>query len=198
MIHARQSPHGSSKAARPDMQHAAEAALRAQATRGLALALKNQSGHASIRLDPQHMGTLRVDVTVQNSEVVAVFRPTTLTAQRLLESDRGALEHALQTRGLRVERIEILPAEEGVFDRHAAREMRGEDTPRGSGQQSDGGGQPGTQGGDSGSQRSAGGAATSVQSTQQDATQTSAAEHAESASGGGDHRSIMGFIDTIA
>lgn len=98
----------------------AEAALRAQATRGLALALRNGSGTASIRLDPQHMGTLRVEVVVKDGVVTATFKPTTPEAQRLLQHDQRALEHALGARGLRVDKIEIMPGEEGSSSRHAA------------------------------------------------------------------------------
>jgi flagellar hook-length control protein FliK len=92
----------------------AEAALHAQLSRGLAQAMRSGEGTATIRLDPQHMGSLRVDVTVREGFVEAIFRPSTIEAQRLLEADSSALEQALHTRGLRVDRIEIRPAHESA------------------------------------------------------------------------------------
>lgn len=92
----------------------AEAALHAQLSRGLAQAMRSGEGTATIRLDPQHMGSLRVDVTVREGFVEAIFRPSTVEAQRLLEADSSALEQALHTRGLRVDRIEIRPAHESA------------------------------------------------------------------------------------
>ncbi len=176
----------------------AEAALRAQATRGLALALRNGSGTASIRLDPQHMGTLRVDVVVKDGAVTATFKPTTPEAQRLLQHDQRALEHALGSRGLRVDKIEILPAEEGSSSRHAASD--GSQT----GQAKEGHdartleGENGSQHREPHRQRDAGGVAHGSQGEDRSVAIGSTAEHVETTPAWAEPRLGNSLIDTIA
>ncbi len=179
---------------RPD---GAEAALRAQASRGLALALRSTQSNATIRLDPQHLGTLRVDVVVREGGVEAVFRPSTPEAQRLLQADHRALEHALAARGLRVDKIEIMPAEEGSSGRYAASDGSTSGQAR---EGHDGATQHGASGSEhhgAPNQRHAGGAAQRTHGAEHHASTTSAAEHAEPLPHPAEPSAGSALIDTI-
>ncbi len=179
---------------RPD---GAEAALRAQASRGLALALRSTQSNATIRLDPQHLGTLRVDVVVREGGVEAIFRPSTPEAQRLLQAEHRALEHALAARGLRVEKLEIMPAEEGSSGRHAASDGSTSGHAR---EGHNGATQHGASGSEhhgAPSQRHAGGAAQRTKGAEHHASTTSAAEHAEPLPHPAEPSAGSALIDTI-
>lgn len=180
----------------------AEAALRAQASRGLALALRNNSGSATIRLDPQHLGTLRIEVVVQEGSVRAVFKPESAEAQRLLQHDHRALEHALGARGLRVDKIEIVQAQEGSSGRHAASDgsasnqaTEGHDTRTGDGAQGSPHGDPGRQ---HHAHHAQGVVHNGSRSEERTTTIGSTAEHVETTPATAEPRLGNSLIDTIA
>lgn len=113
-----------------------------QAHRVLGQALAARDGTATLRLSPEHLGHLRVDLTRGEGGVTARFEASTPEAQRLLTSSLAELKAALEARGLGVERLEVRLA-----DPHSAEAERrpgsepGGDRPRdGSGAGHDGAG----------------------------------------------------------
>lgn len=112
-------------------QHVADAAAR-----GLGLAIKKGGGEVTMRLRPEGLGQLRIDLKIQDAKVEASLKPQTDSARDLLTDSLPHLKSALEAQGLTVERITIEPvgapaaaqdAQHARTDAHAA-------TPDGSGQ----------------------------------------------------------------
>lgn len=87
--------------------------FHAQLARGLASALKQGDGRVTLRLSPDALGALRIDLQVSNDRVTAHIATSNEQARRLLEQDVVTLKSALEAAGLGVERIEVVgtPAE---------------------------------------------------------------------------------------
>lgn len=101
------------QAPRPDRS------LQAQAMRGIAAALKQGGGSVTLRIDPEHLGMLKVRVEVKGSKVTASVETGSEVARRLLDEGRESLRAALEARGLTVERVDVRLNEhlsEGVTD----------------------------------------------------------------------------------
>lgn len=81
--------------------------IHAQAVRGIAAAVKQGGGSITLRLEPEHLGSLRVRVEVKGHKVTAGIEAGTESARRLLEEGRESLRAALEARGLQVERVEV-------------------------------------------------------------------------------------------
>jgi flagellar hook-length control protein FliK len=84
-----------------------EQSFTAQASRGLTAALKQGEGTVTLRLQPTHLGSLKVHITMQDSAVSAKIEPTNASARQLLLDSESSLRAALEARGLSVERIEV-------------------------------------------------------------------------------------------
>ncbi|HEX2838189.1 MAG TPA: flagellar hook-length control protein FliK [Phycisphaerales bacterium] len=111
-------------------QHVADAAAR-----GLGLAIKKGGGEVTMRLRPEGLGHLRIDLKIQDAKIEATLKPQTDSARDLLTDSLPHLKSALEAQGLTVERITIEPvgapaaaqdAQHAGTDAHAA-------TPDGSG-----------------------------------------------------------------
>lgn len=106
-------------------------AVHSQALRGLTAAMKSSGGTVTIRLNPEALGALRVEVSREAAKVTATFSPQTPQARDLLMQHSESLRSALEARGLEVERIVIHPpamergAEYGPQDGHTARSDAG-------------------------------------------------------------------------
>lgn len=85
----------------------ARPALEAQALRGMLAAVKKNGGTLVMRLDPDHMGRLRVRIEIHEQRVTATLDAGSEPARRLLEETRDTLRAALEARGLSVERVEV-------------------------------------------------------------------------------------------
>ncbi|KAA0216641.1 MAG: flagellar hook-length control protein FliK [Leptolyngbya sp. PLA3] len=92
----------------PPIFHAEKQHLTSQVSRSLASIIARGGGKLSLRLSPQALGDVRVDVEVREGSARALFRTETESACDLLKSNLDALRHALETRGLRVERLEVI------------------------------------------------------------------------------------------
>jgi len=94
----------------------------------LAAVLKQGGGTAVLRLQPEHLGQLRIEVTIEADRVSARMEASSDAARELLMDSKETLRSALEARGLSVERIEVEtvrrqddaggepPAEYGGFD----------------------------------------------------------------------------------
>ncbi len=79
----------------------------ARIARGLQTALAQRGGTLSLRLTPQDMGTVRIDLSVQNGVVSASLTAEHEAVRNLLGQDLGQLKSALESRGLTVGRLEV-------------------------------------------------------------------------------------------
>lgn len=60
-----------------------------------------------IKLYPEHLGALRVELIQKDSMIIAKLLTTTTAAKELLESQLQSLKHAFSSQNIQVERIEI-------------------------------------------------------------------------------------------
>lgn len=81
--------------------------FQAQLSRGLASALRQAGGQVLLRLQPEAMGMVRVQLDVDQGSVTARFEATTEQARQLLDSNLAALRQSLEARGLQVERLHV-------------------------------------------------------------------------------------------
>ncbi len=79
------------------------------AARGLGIAIKKGGGEVTMRLRPEGLGQLRVDLRLQGSTVEASLRAQTDSARGLLVDSLPLLKTALEAQGLTVERIVVEP-----------------------------------------------------------------------------------------
>ncbi len=71
--------------------------------------LQRGQTRATLRLDPPHIGKLRIDMELRSSTVYLRFEPTHELAHRLLREQSVELAAALRAVGLDLQRIEIAP-----------------------------------------------------------------------------------------
>ena len=60
-----------------------------------------------IKLYPEHLGALRVELIQKDSMIIAKLLTTTTAAKELLESQLQSLKHAFSSQNIQVERIDI-------------------------------------------------------------------------------------------
>jgi flagellar hook-length control protein FliK len=88
-------------------QGIAQASFIPQASKALTMALRQGEGTVTLRLTPESLGTLKVELTLHNAEVTARLHASTESARQLLIDAQSSLRAALEARGLSVERIEV-------------------------------------------------------------------------------------------
>ncbi|MBX3352041.1 MAG: flagellar hook-length control protein FliK [Phycisphaeraceae bacterium] len=100
---------GSAQGAEPD-----EAAL-ASVHRGLGVAMKQQGGSVQMRLTPESLGLLKIEMTIARGVVAATLQASTPEARELLGRHIETLRASLEAKGLSVERLSITlaPASHG-------------------------------------------------------------------------------------
>ncbi|MEM7621699.1 MAG: flagellar hook-length control protein FliK [Planctomycetota bacterium] len=76
---------------------------------GLASLVKTKGGTLTIRLNPESLGAVRVQLDMKEGVVSARVEAETDSARALLESGVDRLRAALEARGLRVERVQVEP-----------------------------------------------------------------------------------------
>ena len=91
-----------------------------QAAKGLAMALKQGEGTVTINLKPAHLGSLKIEVSMEQGEVTAKLEASSETARQLLTDAQHSLRAALEARGLSVERIDIVAPPSGAPSQDAA------------------------------------------------------------------------------
>ena len=90
-------------------QHAVEA----QVARGLAAALQQKDGSVTLRLNPENLGFVRIQISVQGGSVEGLIEASSEPARLLLESSLHTLRGALEARGLEVSRLSVGDAGRG-------------------------------------------------------------------------------------
>lgn len=93
------------------------AELAQQVSRGLAQLLRNQGGTLSLKLAPESLGAVQIDLKLSSGRVEAVIQANDEVARGLLESQVSRLRGALEARGVTVDRLEVrLLAEPSASD----------------------------------------------------------------------------------
>jgi flagellar hook-length control protein FliK len=92
-------------------QEAAEVAP--QVGRALASLLSREGGSVQIRLNPDWLGEVKVELTVREGRVIARLEAENETARELLAGSLDRLRATLEQRGLRVEKLEIADGSSG-------------------------------------------------------------------------------------
>ena len=88
----------------------ADPAFNAAVQRGLAAAVRQQGGTLTIKLDPPTLGKLTIRMTIDQGKVEASFDAQTAQARDLLIENASTLRAQLRSRGLTVERLEVIGA----------------------------------------------------------------------------------------
>lgn len=88
--------------------HDAESLAR-QVGRGLANVLTRGGGSLTLRLTPASLGAVRVHVDLRDGFVRATLHATTDSARELLSQGVASLKASLETRGLKVDRLDVAP-----------------------------------------------------------------------------------------
>ena len=84
-------------------------AFRAQVSRGLEAALRHDGGAVTLRLKPDSLGALRIDLQVRGGEVAASFQSSSREAHELLSTQLSSLRASLEAKGLSVRAMEVQP-----------------------------------------------------------------------------------------
>ncbi len=134
--------------------------LAAQVSRGLAAALRQKSGSITLRLTPEALGQVRIDLSLRGERVSATLTAADPRSRDLLMRDSDLLRSGLEARGLKVEHLQIVSREPDDAAANSQRSAEGQVSHQ-SGAGSGGAGQHGQdarpdQGGERAAQSSAG------------------------------------------
>lgn len=98
----------------------------AQVSRGLEAALRQNGGAVTIRLKPETLGALRIDLQVQQGSISAQFEASTVEARELLNKNLTTLRAALEAKGFGVRSVEVQvasPSQSGHANNEFGRSM---------------------------------------------------------------------------
>ncbi len=84
-----------------------DAVNAARLSRGLNNAVNQQGGTVTLRLTPPDLGTVRIQLNLQGTNVSAQFHAETDSAQRLLTQQLGQLRASLESQGLNVDKLGV-------------------------------------------------------------------------------------------
>jgi len=102
----------------PRLARTEESAVTTQVARGLAAALRQKSGTMTLRLSPESLGQVRIDLSVRGEQVRATVVAAGPEARALLSRDVETLRGALESRGLKVEHLEIVSRDQHAPGTH--------------------------------------------------------------------------------
>lgn len=95
--------------------------LLTQVSRGVASILRQEGGSLSLKLRPDTLGELKINLRVQNGSVEATFKADNAQARDLLKSTLSQLKETLETNGVRVDRLRVELADTRPQDAAAPR-----------------------------------------------------------------------------
>jgi flagellar hook-length control protein FliK len=82
-------------------------AAQAATLRGLAAAVQQRGGSVTLRLSPESLGNLKIEMSLDRGMVTVDLRAATPEAHELLSQSLGTLRSSLEARGLNVERLNV-------------------------------------------------------------------------------------------
>lgn len=83
-------------------------AAATQIARGLGAAFRNKGGQLTLWMNPESLGKLRVQMTIDNGTISARFEATSEATKNLLTQNIDALRSALESRGLSASSIDVV------------------------------------------------------------------------------------------
>lgn len=86
-----------------------EGAFRSGVTRGLGAALQQKGGSLTIRLSPESLGSLRIQMTLGDGHVSVRMETLNEQAQQMLMRSMPMLRESLESKGLTVREIQVTP-----------------------------------------------------------------------------------------
>lgn len=84
-----------------------EADAPAAVARGLSAAVLQKGGSLTLKLTPESLGQVRIDMTLDRGSVAVRLEATSVAAHDLLESSMAALRSTLEAKGLSVDRLTV-------------------------------------------------------------------------------------------
>lgn len=91
----------------------AQEAFDAQVSRGLTAAVSQKGGVVTMRLQPEALGAVRIQMTIEQGVVQARFEAATPEARDLLNKHMETLRASLEAKGLSVDRLQVHLASPG-------------------------------------------------------------------------------------
>jgi flagellar hook-length control protein FliK len=82
--------------------------IQAQISRGLAAALRQKGGVMSLRLNPEHLGSMKIDLTIEGGRVTATFDAQSEQARQALRDGVDGLKRSIEEAGLTVKSIDVV------------------------------------------------------------------------------------------
>lgn len=112
---------GASSGAQATTTPQQDQAALAVANRGLEVALKQQGGSVQLRLTPESLGAMKIEMSIVRGTVAATLQASTPEARELLSRHIETLRASLEAKGLSVERLSITlaPASQGGSSGHS-------------------------------------------------------------------------------
>lgn len=92
------------------------ASLPDQVARGLATLLRHQGGSVTIRLTPETLGQIKIHLKIEDAHVWATFQPSSDASHEAIDQSLASLRSSLESRGLIVERLEVVPSGVANFE----------------------------------------------------------------------------------
>ena len=94
----------------PNQAALRSASLPDQVARGLATLLRHQGGSVTIRLTPEALGQIKINLKIEDAHVWATFQPSSDASHEAIDQSLASLRSSLESRGLIVERLEVVPS----------------------------------------------------------------------------------------
>ncbi|MDE0887932.1 MAG: flagellar hook-length control protein FliK [Phycisphaerales bacterium] len=94
--------------------------------RGLQALSAQKGGTLIMRLDPQNLGQVRMQLNMEAGRVTVLITAAGETARSLLRDNLGVLRHALEDRGFAVDRLTVESSTKTSSDSSASRSDRGD------------------------------------------------------------------------
>jgi flagellar hook-length control protein FliK len=104
-----------SKSGQPQIMKA-EIATAAQAARVIVQGVREGRTEVTMRLRPEGLGPVRIDLAMQNDQIEARIEAATPAARELLNEGLDHLRGALEARGIGVSKLEVVLAAESRHD----------------------------------------------------------------------------------
>lgn len=91
----------------PTQNTSRQASLPDQVSRGLATLLRHQGGSVTLRLTPESLGQIKINLKIEEGHVWATFEPSSDASRDAITHSLASLRTSLESRGLVVERLDL-------------------------------------------------------------------------------------------
>ncbi|MEK6701260.1 MAG: flagellar hook-length control protein FliK [Planctomycetota bacterium] len=108
--------------------------MEAQLARGLTAAMRHKGGVLTLRLSPEHLGAVKIELVVENGKVSATFDAQNDQTRQLLHANLDSLTKAIEERGMVVDRVQVVggaPVSSKSQDSQSGRDSAAQQNPQG-------------------------------------------------------------------